>query len=351
MIEAPRIAFAFPGALDLPTGGYVYDRRVIAGLRESGCHVVECALPANFPWPDEAALAESARRLGALEADALIIDGLALGALPATALAAIAPPIVALVHHPLYLETGLTPAQSAMLRASEQAALQCAAAVVVTSARTGAIVRAMTSRDMFVAAPGVDPAPRAQVLRESGARVRLLAVGAVSPRKGYDILLQALARVAGAWRLTIVGARDRAPDHAAMLETLAAPLGARVAFAGALDGAALSAAYAQADLFVHPAYLEGYGMAIAEAVAHGLPIFASAEAAAAGAAEGAGLMTAPAGDVAAWAALLARAVDDAPLCAELAARSWRAAQGQIRWADTAAKIFDVIEHVRRHERF
>ncbi len=347
MSPAPALGFAFPGSLDTPTGGYVYDRRMIRALRELGAHVEECALPTRFPWPTQADIAETLARLRAARGDVLVVDGLAYGALPDSALADLATPVVALVHHPLFLETGLSPDMSAALKQTEGAALRRAAAIVATSALTARVVRETFGvRDVLVAEPGVDPAPRAAGAGDGV--VDLLAVGAVSPRKGYDTLLRALAGVCGAWRLTIVGARDRAPDCARTLDRLVDEFGLResVVFSGALEEAALAAAYARADVFVHPAFLEGYGMALAEAVARGLPILASAEAAAAGAAEGAGLVTAPAGDVTAFAAALGRLVADEEWRTRLAARSWDAAGRQMRWQDSARKMLRALQLAR-----
>lgn len=56
----------------------------------------------------------------------------------------------------------------------------------------------------------------------------------------------------------------------------AAGLGDRVRFAGEVDEAALADARRSADLFVHPAHYEGYGMALAEALRAGLPVIAAA---------------------------------------------------------------------------
>ena len=49
-------AFAVPGSIDQPTGGYAYDRRVIAALRGLGCEVDVVDLGEGFPYPtkDEA---------------------------------------------------------------------------------------------------------------------------------------------------------------------------------------------------------------------------------------------------------------------------------------------------------
>ncbi|WP_146617925.1 glycosyltransferase family 4 protein, partial [Rhodoplanes serenus] len=101
------------------------------------------------------------------------------------------------------------------------------------------------------------------------------AVGAVVPRKGYDVLVAALARLADLdWRLTIAGATDRDPATAAALvrQIVDLGLGDRVVVAGAVPDDRLAALYAASDVFVLASRFEGYGMAFSEAVAYGLPV-------------------------------------------------------------------------------
>ncbi len=91
----------------LRTGGYIYDRHVMATLPNLGIRARHVALPGTFPSPPEADLAETARILAREEEDVpLLIDGLAFGAFPEPLAAGISRAIIALVHHPLFLETG-----------------------------------------------------------------------------------------------------------------------------------------------------------------------------------------------------------------------------------------------------
>ena len=98
------------------------------------------------------------------------------------------------------------------------------------------------------------------------------------PRKGHLTLVEALAHVADRpWRLTCYGSLDRDPDLVVALRRRIAEYGLaeRTTLAGAVDDATLQAAFADAEVLVHPAYYEGYGMVLAEAIAHGLPIVAT----------------------------------------------------------------------------
>ena len=103
-----RVAFAVPGDLDTPTGGYAYDRRVIEELELLGWEVTHVRLGASFPAPSAEDMSHAGTVLHSLSPDtAVIIDGLALGALDPAFVADMAAPVVALIHHPLAHEGGL----------------------------------------------------------------------------------------------------------------------------------------------------------------------------------------------------------------------------------------------------
>jgi len=277
-VVSGRFVFAVPGDLDTPTGGYAYDRRMIAELGSLGWHADVLDLGNEFPHPSPAVLNAARARLAAVpHGRIIVIDGLALGVLPEAAAALSGShKLVALVHHPLALETGLSPADADAMRASERAALAPMRHVIATSAATARILVAdygVAAGQITVALPGVDRVAPSR--GSSGGIVALLSVGALVPRKGYDVLLAALATIADLpWRLTIAGAGDRSPETAAKLEaTIAAmKLDGRVTLAGAVPAEQLAALYVAADLFVLASRFEGYGMAFAEALAHGVPV-------------------------------------------------------------------------------
>lgn len=346
------IAFAIPGDIDLPTGGYAYDRRVLSEWSASGVPARHVRLPGSFPEPSPEDLAETGRLvLSQPFDDVLLIDGLAYGAFPESLAAGLAGRVVALVHHPLGLETGLTPEQASMLIERERAALSHAAGVIATSETTKRLLVAdfgVPEARITVAEPGVDPAPFAE-RREAGG-IALLAVGSVVPRKGYDVLVEALSGLQNLpWSLTIVGATDRSPGTADALRARidAAGLAGRVHIAGALDRASLDAAYAQADLFVMPSLFEGYGMVLTEALVRGLPILCTTGGAAAETVpDGAALKVAP-GDAVALGTALRSLLHDKALRDGMADAARRAAPGLPRWDSTAARVADACRRIAR----
>lgn len=345
---APALSahLAVPGALDAATGGYAYDRALLAHLPAQGVALSHLALPGGFPLARPDVIADAMARLLASDPSGLlIVDGLALGALPAEPLRPLAPRLVGLVHHPLALEAGLDQEAQAHLRASERAVLALCRAVITTSAETARILAAdyeVPPARITVAEPGLAPAPRSAA---SGDPPRLLCVGTVIPRKAYPILIEALAGLRDLpWTLTIVGNLDMDPGETARLRAALAMSGLteRVRLAGALDRDALDAAYAEADLFVHPSLYEGYGMVLAEALQRGLPLVCTTGGAAAQTVpEGAGVKVPP-GDAPALRLALASLIADRAARLDLAGRAFAAGATFPTWDDTAARVARVL---------
>nr|WP_221237163.1 glycosyltransferase [Roseospira goensis] len=94
---------------------------------------------------------------------------------------------------------------------------------------------------------------------DPSAPVRLLAVGRAVPKKGFDLLLRALAALPGGvhWHLTHIGGGKETRT----LKALAADLGLadRVDWRGARDQGEVLAAYRMADLFVLPCRIDADG--------------------------------------------------------------------------------------------
>ena len=271
-----RLDFIVPGDPAQRTGGYLYDAHIVTELRRLGWTVAVHGLPGRFPEADATARDALERTLATLPSGRLVVvDGLALGGLPEVAIRhGCRLRLVALVHHPLADERGLSLARRHCLLASERAALAAVGRVITTSpwtARRLADFGLQPSRVRTVE-PGVTPLALA---RADGEPPRLLCVGTVSPRKGQDLLVRALARLRDTpWHCDSIGSSTRDPDFAGAVAGLIheAGLDDRIQLHGECDDARLRAAYAGADLFVLPSHYEGYGMVVTEAIAAGLPV-------------------------------------------------------------------------------
>jgi glycosyltransferase involved in cell wall biosynthesis len=347
----PPITFVIDGALDQPTGGYLYDRIVIDGLRDRGATVRVESLTVGGTIATTLENARVAIRRAREPRDELvIIDELCH---PRVALASLShrlrprARLVALVHHLAASERSGPSARARLL--VERLLLDAASSVIVTSATT---LRA-------VAAAGVDPARIRAVLPgrdRLGERaepplpsvdgvVRLLFLGSITPRKGVLALIDAMAAVASRATLTLIGPADRDLAYASAVRAAIArsPARDRIRVTGALPDAEVAAALAAHDLFVLPSLHEGFGIAIAEALAHGLGVISTT----AGAIpevvrDGREALLVPPGDQRALAAALVRAVGDPALRAAMQAAAIARARSLPRWKDTQRDFAEAL---------
>lgn len=350
-----EVHFVVPDGIDdpsRPSGGNVYDRHVSRALAEIGWPVHVHAVPGSWPQPDAAAYAALGCVVERIPDGALaLLDGLV-----ASPAAEILVPqasrlrLVALVHMPLGQGTA-----DGDTRTREGAVLSAAASVVTTSAwsrRTLLELYPLPGGHVHVAQPGVNGAPRAPGTTSGGA---LLCVAAVTPGKGHDVLLDALATMTDlSWDCLCVGSLDRDPAFAESLRRRLSDedLRDRVRFPGPRIGADLDRSYVSADLLVLPSRAETYGMVVTEALARGLPVVAADVG---GVAEGLGHGTdgtrpgllVPPGDPAALAATLRTWLTDAEVRS-----TWRRAARERRaslsdWSTTTRVIASVLKEAAR----
>ena len=279
---ANRLTLALPGDINTLTGGYIYDKRLVTELSDQGWDISILSLDARFPSVDDAVKQATAEKLAGVPVDRdLVVDGLALGALGNHVQAVTDKRgFIALVHHPLALESGLPPDEAQRLRNSEATALSHAQGVLVTSPTTRQTLidqYGVTVARITVIEPGVDrPAVLPTRNQYDGKRpLKLLSVGAIVPRKGFDVLIEALSLLTALdWTLDLVGDDQRSVKTATHLKQLIEKYGLtdRIRVVGAQPNETLAGYYREADLFVLASQYEGYGMAYAEALAWGLPV-------------------------------------------------------------------------------
>lgn len=384
-LRSSRLSFAggdtvhliVAGPLDQRTGGYLYDARMVAGLRARGREVVVLEIAGQWPEASSDGREDLQARLSALPDRAItLVDGLVGGAVPellephADRLR-----ILPLVHHPLCDEVsgagaGSTDpgvgrvAEATRLETLERRTLATGSGIIVTSDFTAARVVEMGADParVRVVEPGTArpdsgaPQDRRDVSADTdmGAPM-LLCVGSVVPRKGQLDLVQALAGLADLeWRCSIAGSLERDPVYAEAVRDAieARGLQDRIGLLGEVSDADLEAAWASADMFVLPSRYEGYGMAFTEALVRGLPVIGTTGGAIPATVPAhVGALVAP-GDVPALASAMRELIADVDLRSEAARRARAHAKTLPDWdaqADAFLASLDELTAPRAHD--
>ena len=347
------LGFLVPGQLDQLTGGYLYDRHVVEGLRKQGRAVDVVQLPGRYPDADAETRQAAADALARQpDGRTVVIDGLALPGL-ADSLATHAQRLrlVGFIHHPLSLETGQSPASAQRYAELEAALWPLLKGAICPSEHTARAVRAggLPASRVAVVPPGTDkPARLDRPMR--GGVLQLLAVGTITPRKGHRLLVDALAPLRDLpWRLTCIGSLTRDVAEAQALQQRIADHGLeeRIVLLGEQPTERLTQAYQQADAFVLPSYHEGYGMVFAEALAHGLPVVSTTAGAIADTVPAGASLLVPAGDEAALREALQRLMTDAVLRSRLTAGAVEVASTLPDWDTAVARWAAALDQVSR----
>jgi glycosyltransferase involved in cell wall biosynthesis len=332
------LVFVVPGRLHQLTGGYLYDRHIIEGLQRLGHRVRVIQLTAANRKTAFTELADGTTA---------VIDGLAIPDLKQSIVTQHRRlRLVALVHHPAAEEAGISRAEAGRLVRLEAAALRHFRSVFCPSPKTAATLRdyGVPPDRIFVLPPGTAKPHRAPGPRRG--RIRsLLCVASLTPRKDHRTLVAALLRIRDLdWNLVCIGSLDRDLHTARAVRDMIskARLGRRIILAGEQPPPVVAAAYRTADLFVLPSLHEGYGMAFAEAMAHGMPIIASTAGAIPDTVPREARLLVPPGDATALARALRRVIAKPALAAQLAAGSRAAGSHLPDWRQAVDQWNEIL---------
>jgi glycosyltransferase involved in cell wall biosynthesis len=287
-----RIALVIYGRPDQISGGFIYDRALMAALAARG-HSVDVV---SLPWRGYARAAAGgllggrgrvAARLDGGRYDVVIEDELIHPSVFKTRAPRGGTPRIALCHN---LRSG-QPGESmrGIKTAVERRYFDSVAGVIAVCARTRDDVSALLTRTVpvVVAHPGRDHVGAeigdadAETRAKEPGPLRVLHVATVQPHKGLDRLLGAIARAQREgcdFTLDVVGAPATGAYARAIQQQIEiVNLGARVHFHGQLRGAALHALFRRSQIFALPSDREAYSLACLEALGYGLPVLATSQ--------------------------------------------------------------------------
>lgn len=356
-MSLPTVTLCYPGDLNTLTGGYRYDKRIVAELGSDDSNpwdVSLLSLTGDYPFPSDAQLQDAAVQLDAVEDQSLLVfDGLAYSVMPELiALHAQRLNIVALIHHPLALETGLSEKQARQFHVLETQALHYARHVITTSELTAESLADyhVPGNKITAVLPGTDSA--APAVGSGNECLNLLCVATITQRKAHHVLLSALSKLLHLpWHLNCVGSteRDKATYIALREQCTHLKMDDRVSFSGEVNEAELEQHYFNSDAFVLASYHEGYGMVLSEALARGLPVIGSnAGAIRQTVPEKAGMLVSP-GDAEALASALESFMTDSERRKNLVNAAMKARSNLRSWQSAAQEFSAVLSNIKTNE--
>jgi glycosyltransferase involved in cell wall biosynthesis len=324
-VDGRHVTFLVPGSIDGRTGGYEYDRRIVAELRARG-------------WTVDVRETDHPRVVSGLGGGQLVvIDGLALASIADPAREGARLKLVPLVHMPGASGT------------DEHDVLNAAARVIVTghTPKQTLVTDGFDANRIVIVEPGTD---RAEVSPGSGrAAVLLLSVGNVTVGKGYETLVYSLHAIPERnWSLTIGGSVTRDPEYVSRLHRIIrnTKLESRIHLAGELGPADVARALDEADVFVLATVHETYGMAVAEAIARGVPVVATATGEIPSIVGDGGIVV-PLGNARALSKALSAIVRDGELRERLRQGALRARDRLRTWTQAGDEMAAILENVAR----
>jgi glycosyltransferase involved in cell wall biosynthesis len=321
-----KIGLVIYDSLDTMSGGYLYDRKLVAYLRSQGDTVDVISIP-----PGLDIVIEDER----VHPSVLFANGRNAHM-----------PVVSLVHN-LHSSEHRPAWQNAFFRQVERWHIASVDGFIFNSPVTRDTVNQLIriGKPSVLAPPAGDRLGRLErdVVQPRAAGqgpLRLLFLANVTQLKGLHVLLDGLASLpSGCCLLDVAGSLDVEPGYASQMQRKAAGLPMPVTFHGTLDGPPLVDLLKASDVLVIPSFWEGFGIAYLEGMAFGLPAIGTT----AGAIpqmirDGENGYMIPPGDSTALASIIRRLSSDRALIARLSAGALSYFASCPTWDQSAAIV-------------
>ena len=272
-ITSKSYYFFYPGNINTKTGGYIYEKNILDHAKKLNFKISKVALSNNYPFPHKNDLNDLIKKIKKLPLDSILIfDGLILESLEPIIDELKNYKIIALIHHPLFLE--FKGNISANFLSSGKKIFKLINHFIVTSKDTKMLLEKkfnVIGNKIEVVEPGIERLK--QYKKNQNANIQLLMCGSIIERKNYLYILQELKFIENV-TLNIVGdiSRDNKYYKTLLVFIKRNKLEKKVKFLGKISNIKLSKLYSNTDFFISTSKYEGFGMSLANALILKIPI-------------------------------------------------------------------------------
>ena len=271
--NSKKFTFFYPGNINQKTGGYIYENNILKFSKTNKYPINFIELSSNFPNPNIQDIENLHKITNNIKSDnILIFDGLVLEGLHKSINILDHFKIIALIHHPLYLEFNGKKSEEFFKRAIK--IYKKIDYFIVTSHTTKKLLSKtfkIKSSKISIVEPGIEKFKKYKKIPSS--KVKLLTCGSIIERKKYDYLINEIKNIDNI-QLNIVGDVSRENKYANKIKNIINNnnLEKKVILHGKISQVKLEKIYSNCDFYISTSKYEGFGMSLANAVLSKLPI-------------------------------------------------------------------------------
>lgn len=271
--NSKKFTFFYPGNINQKTGGYIYENNILKFSKTNKYPINFIELSSNFPNPNIQDIENLHKITNNIKSDnILIFDGLVLEGLHKSINILDHFKIIALIHHPLYLEFNGKKSEEFFKRAIK--IYKKIDYFIVTSHTTKKLLSKtfkIKSSKISIVEPGIEKFKKYKKIPSS--KVKLLTCGSIIERKKYDYLINEIKNIDNI-QLNIVGDVSRENKYANKIKNIINNnnLENKVILHGKISQVKLEKIYSNCDFYISTSEYEGFGMSLANAALSKLPI-------------------------------------------------------------------------------
>ena len=259
--------FFYPGNINTKTGGYIYEKNILQRAKILNFNLKAIQLSENYPFQKKKDSSTLRNILDKLSGNSvLIFDGLVFETIDKIIDNLKSFKIIALIHHPLYLEFKGRRSEYFVKQAMKL--YPKAEKIIVTSNETKNLIAQkfmINKQKIQIVEPGIEKLKKFKVKKDKN--INLLSVGSIIERKNYEYLIKELRFIDNV-KLKIVGDITRESEYYNELQNIISNYGLeeKISFYSNISARRLSQLYSQCDFYISVSRYEGFGMSLANAL-------------------------------------------------------------------------------------